>query len=83
MDTLSLLYSEGGAAVGGGRVYSVIVRPRDDGSFLAVCKLDAGARGLLVCYGGGDTPSIALHRLLDATRLDDRWRKDKLERAPF
>ena len=83
MDTLNCLYSEGGQAVGGGIVYSVIVRPRNDGSYLAICKLDHSDRGKLVCYGGGDTPSIALHRLLDASRDAERWRKDKLVADPF
>ncbi len=83
MDTLSWVYSEGGAAVGGGTVYSVIIRPRDDGSYLAICKLDCGARGLFVCYGGGDTPIVALNRLADAMKMKDRWRKDRLERAAF
>ncbi len=79
MATLSQLYSEGIGAVGGGAVYSVVIRKRDDGSYLALCKL-AGRDGVnRVCYGAGDTPDVALIRLADAAVKPERWRRDRLD----
>lgn len=79
MDTLSRIYSNNSEAVQGGRVYSVIVRPNDDSSYLAICKLDGGARGYLVCYARGDNPDTALARLADTVENGTRWRTDRLE----
>lgn len=79
MDTLSHLYSDSLRERIRGRVSSVVVRARGDGSYLALCKLVGDDGHFYVCYSSADSPAVALGRLADVVPKAERWRKDTLE----
>lgn len=79
MDTFSFLYSDALRSRIPARVTSVVVRPRGDGSFLALAKLVGDSGGFFVCYSQADNPQLALNRLSDVVVKPERWRKDTLE----
>jgi hypothetical protein len=79
MATLSYLYSDSLRVRIPARVASVVVRPRGDGSFLALAKLCSDGGEFFVCYAQADSPDTALNRLADVVAKPERWRKDRLE----